>query len=52
MEKSGSAYQVSSKEHEDALRIYETENYEVVRCMIAMADEVVHGLTFRFVGPV
>jgi hypothetical protein len=30
----GSAYEVQSKEHEDALRSYETSKYEVVRCMI------------------
>ncbi|KFZ11824.1 hypothetical protein V501_04565 [Pseudogymnoascus sp. VKM F-4519 (FW-2642)] len=30
----GSAYQVMSEEHEDALRKYETDAYEVVRCLI------------------
>lgn len=46
----GSAYEVTSKEREDALRLYETENYEVVRCSIAMASRTVQGLTFRFAG--
>ena len=50
---SGWAYQVSSWEHEDALRSYETAAYEVVRCRILMQDEgsVVEGCTFRFVDP-
>ena len=46
----GSAYEVTSREQEDVLLTYETENYEVVRCCITMASETVHGLTFRFVG--
>ena len=46
----GSAYEVTSREQEDALLTYETENYEVVRCCITMASEMVQGLTFRFVG--
>ena len=46
----GSAYEVTSREQEDALLTYETENYEVVRCCITMASETVQGLTFRFVG--
>lgn len=53
----GSAYQVTTKEHEDALRVYETENYEVVRCTISIQFsetevEKVQGCTFRFVGMV
>jgi hypothetical protein len=48
----GSAYQVTSEEHEDALRKYETEAYEVVRCVIEMNDTTVEGCTFRFVGEV
>ena len=49
----GWAYLVATEEHEEALRFYETENYEIVRCGIAMKDgsDVVKGLTFRFVGP-
>ena len=49
----GWAYLVESEEHEDALRLYETENYEVVRCTICMGarSDVVKGLTFEFVGP-
>lgn len=46
----GSAYLVPCREHEDALRIYETEKYEVVRCEIVMGEERVMGCTFRFVG--
>ena len=48
----GSAYQVVSEEHEDALRKYETEAYEVVRCVIEMNGTPVEGCTFRFVGEV
>jgi hypothetical protein len=52
-EVSGSAYQVMSKEHEEALRLYETDKYEVVRCDIWLGNldgttEAVKGLTFRF----
>lgn len=46
----GSAYQVISEEHEDALRKYETSAYEVVRCLIEMNSVIVEGCTFRFVG--
>ena len=46
----GSAYKVSTKEREEALLLYETEMYEVVRCGIVMESGVVQGLTFRFVG--
>jgi hypothetical protein len=46
----GSAYQVMSEEHEDALRKYETSAYEVVRCVIEMKEATVEGCTFRFVG--
>lgn len=48
----GSAYLVNSCDHEEILQYYETENYEVVRCLIRMNDntEVIDGLTFRFVG--
>ena len=50
----GWAFQVVSREYEDALRLYETEAYEVVRCSITMKDkpdEVVNDLVFRFAGP-
>ena len=47
----GSACEITSREQEDALLTYETENYEVVRCCITMASETVQGVTFRFVGP-
>ena len=46
----GSAYRVTTKEREEALLLYETEMYEVVRCAIVMESGVVEGLTFRFVG--
>ena len=46
----GSAYKVTTKEREEALLLYETEMYEVVRCAIVMEIGVVGGLTFRFVG--
>ena len=48
----GSAYKVTSQAHEDSLLVYETENYEVVRCCITMEDLKVQGLTFRFAGSV
>jgi hypothetical protein len=41
---------VESKAHEDALRTYETDKYEVVPCEILMREERVMGCTFRFVG--
>jgi hypothetical protein len=46
----GCAYWVKTKAQEDALRVYETENYDVVRCSITMkvSGLVVPGLTFRF----
>lgn len=46
----GSAYQVVSEEDEDALRRYETDQYEVVRCSIEMNNAIVDGCTFRFIG--
>jgi hypothetical protein len=46
----GSAYQVVSEEDEDALRRYETDQYEVVRCSIEMNNTIVEGCTFRFIG--
>ncbi|KAK5424087.1 hypothetical protein LTR83_007002 [Exophiala xenobiotica] len=46
----GSAFLVESRDQEDALRIYETDKYEVVRCHITMQTGVVCGLTFRFDG--
>lgn len=48
----GSAYQVASEEDEDALREYETNAYEVVKCSIVMNGCVVDGRTFRFVGEI
>lgn len=46
----GWAYEVISQEHEEQLRYYETDRYEVARCEILMRDngETVPGLTFRF----
>ena len=46
----GSAYKVTTKEREEALLLYETEKYEVVRCSIMMENGTVEGLTFRFAG--
>lgn len=46
----GSAYQVMSEEHEDSLRKYETNAYEVVRCTIEMDGGIEKGCTLRFVG--
>jgi len=47
----GAAFMVESEEMEDALRCYETDKYEVVRCDIGMKDDrsLVQGLTFRFI---
>ncbi|KAM7197908.1 hypothetical protein V8F20_006356 [Naviculisporaceae sp. PSN 640] len=47
----GAAFLVESEEIEDALRCYETDKYEVVRCDIGMKDDksLVKGLTFRFI---
>lgn len=44
----GWAYAVQSQEHEDALRYYETDKYEVVRCTIYTTHGPQAGLTFRF----
>ncbi|KAF4628974.1 hypothetical protein G7Y89_g9178 [Cudoniella acicularis] len=41
----GPAYLVQTQEHEETLRDYETDNYEVVRCEIAM--ELEHQLVAR-----
>lgn len=46
----GSAFLVETREQEDALRFYETEKYEVVRCQITTQSDVIEGLTFRFDG--
>ncbi|KAH8432303.1 gamma-glutamylcyclotransferase family protein [Aspergillus melleus] len=51
----GWAYEVASEEHEEQLRYYETDQYEVVRCEIRLMngeEKSVKGLTFRFVGDV
>lgn len=47
----GTAFLVKTRDHEDALRSYETNKYEVVRCSINFDSNgwVVRGLTFRFV---
>ncbi|KAI4180342.1 MAG: hypothetical protein L6R41_007288, partial [Letrouitia leprolyta] len=48
----GIAYEVEYAEHEETLRCYETENYEVVRCTIIFEDgRRTGGLTFRFANP-
>jgi hypothetical protein len=51
----GWAFQVLSEEEEQALRHYETNKYEVVRCQIHWLEENkkghrMAGLTFRFIG--
>jgi hypothetical protein len=46
----GHAFLVTSKEHEDALRFYKTDMYQVVRCKILLKNGPVQGLTFRFAG--
>jgi hypothetical protein len=47
------AYHVLSKEYEDALRMYETDRYEVVRRSILVGRrEAVLGLTTRFFGEI
>lgn len=46
----GLAHRVTTKEREEALLLYETEKYEVVRCSIMMESETVQGLTFRYAG--
>ena len=46
----GSAYRVTTKEREEALLLYETEMYEVVRCSIITESGAFPGLTFRFAG--
>ncbi|RMD40106.1 hypothetical protein DV735_g5027, partial [Chaetothyriales sp. CBS 134920] len=46
----GRAFLVESREQEDALRFYETDRYEVVRCRIVASNHVFSGLTFRFNG--
>ena len=49
----GQAYHVRTEGQEDALRLHETENYEIVRCAINMGatSDPVMGLAFKFVGP-
>ena len=46
----GTAFLAKSREQEDALRFYETDMYEVVRCQITIQSEMLDGLTFRFDG--
>lgn len=43
----GSAYEVTSREREEALLLYETEKDEVTRCCIKMASQTVQGLTLN-----
>ena len=45
----GWACRVETEECEDALRFYETERCEVVRCGVEMGGEQVRGCMFRFV---
>ncbi|KAK4939766.1 hypothetical protein LTR10_020050 [Elasticomyces elasticus] len=46
----GSAFLVETREQEDALRFYETDKYDVVRCRIIYEYGILNGLTFRFNG--
>lgn len=55
----GYAYEVTTRERENALLVYETERYELVRCGIRLMGMgmaggggmgMVQGVTFRFVG--
>lgn len=49
----GSAYEVTCREQEDALCMYETAKYEVVRAEIVLnrsQRKIVQGCTFRFAG--
>jgi hypothetical protein len=45
----GFAVQVMIAEHEDALRIYETDNYKTLRGVIEFGEREGRGSTFRFV---
>lgn len=47
----GSTFSVQSKEQEDALRLYETDKYEVVKCTIHTEQGPRDGYTFLFAGP-
>ncbi|KAI0114544.1 hypothetical protein GGR51DRAFT_450234 [Nemania sp. FL0031] len=46
----GHAFLIQSQDQEEALRCYETDKYEVVRCELNLGSEKVRGLTFRFIG--
>ncbi|KAJ4110297.1 hypothetical protein NW768_012057 [Fusarium equiseti] len=47
----GKAMRVQTREHEERLRAYETNVYEVVRCKIEVGpEEYINGLTFRFIA--
>jgi hypothetical protein len=48
----GSACLVESRDQEDALRFYETDQYEVVRCRIKTLNGALDGLKFRFSGDI
>lgn len=49
----GWVYDVASREHEEQLQLYETDQYEVVRCDIVLQDrEMTKGLTFRFIDEI
>ena len=48
--KHGSADRVTTKEREEALLLYETEKYELVRCSIRMESGTFQGLAFRLAG--
>ena len=47
----GKAMRIQTREHEERLRAYETNVYEVVRCNIQVGpNEFINGLTFRFIA--
>ncbi|EXJ93720.1 hypothetical protein A1O1_02113 [Capronia coronata CBS 617.96] len=48
----GWACRIDTNEQEDALRFYETEKHELVRCHIVTEYGTVPGRTFRFAGSV
>jgi len=46
----GFVYPITSLDEEDAIRAYETANYEVVKARIVLDGKEIEGRTFRFAG--
>jgi hypothetical protein len=46
----GCAYMITSADEEDALRVYEGDNYEVVAAKLIVDGKEIVGRTFRFAG--